>query len=108
MVDEIVVISQNAIGIRRFVSQMERWSQTVLGHFSPTLIAFAFAFLPGSFSPSLISLFVPIRYGFINPVYHVGITRGLRRQYVCPEHLQRRLEPTVIMFAFSLPMGISL
>ncbi len=33
MVDEIVVISQNAIGIRRFVLQMERWSQTVLGHF---------------------------------------------------------------------------
>lgn len=64
MVDEIVVISQNAIGIRRFVSQMERWSQTVLGHFSPTLIAFAFAFpLPFS-SPLIVAYSLLARFLF--------------------------------------------
>lgn len=55
MVDEIVVISQSAIGIRRPVFQMERWSQTVLGHFYPLFIPLPFPFLP--FLP-LASLFL--------------------------------------------------
>lgn len=55
MVDEIVVISQSAIGIRRLVFQMGRWSQTVLGHLYPLLISLPFPFLP--FLP-LASLFL--------------------------------------------------